>query len=61
MEVNQRNAIALSDELKRQQTTIDTQSLKIQRLETSIVSLTSQINGLRLMIVSSLGTGPTEV
>jgi hypothetical protein len=61
MEVNQRNAIALNYELKRQQTTIESQALKIQRLETGIVSLTEQINGLRLMIVSNLGTGPTEV
>ena len=43
MEVNQRNAIALNDELKRQQTTIESQDLKIQKLETGIVSLTEQI------------------
>jgi hypothetical protein len=60
MEINERNAKALNDEQIRQRDLLDGYQSRIQNLESEIVQLRSEIQGLRLMFASSIGGGATS-
>jgi uncharacterized protein YlxW (UPF0749 family) len=59
-DVNVRNATALHAEQVRLRSESESQKLRIARLESQIIDLTNQLNGVRGMVAMAIGSGPTE-